>query len=175
MFLAASGVERASAPLWGLITLVIDAERLFKEAGLDAPDLPFRIAVRGKDGLGPFGAVFLGDESFFGSGGVQLDVILPGGRWLLAAVPKPGVALAPTHEGPLLVLGLLVTVLSASLSFAMTRSVLSQRQHRERLHAILAATPFAGLRRASRRTAEDAATSFLLAKASWFFSIWSSS
>ncbi len=144
VFLAAAAADRSLSPLWGVITLVIDAERLFADAGLNDPNLPIQIAIRGKDGLGPFGAVFLGDENVFAGDGVQLDVVLPGGRWQVAAIRKPGAGLVATHEGPLRILGLLVTLLSAALSFAMTRSVVTQRHARERLHAIVAATPFAG-------------------------------
>ncbi len=74
---------------WGLATIILDADSLFREAGLhEAGD---RVAIRGKDGLGEKGEVVFGDPAVFQDAALKLDVILPGGSWQIgAAVPTGG-------------------------------------------------------------------------------------
>ena len=79
------------APVYkGLVSIPIDMEGLFADAGLYRTDLPIDISIRGKDGLGEHGEVFFGNPSLFDSTPVTLDVLLPAGSWRMAAVPKGG-------------------------------------------------------------------------------------
>ncbi len=74
---------------WGLASVAIDPLPIFERAGIraDARD-GIRYALRGRDGLGAQGAVFLGDPALFDDpAAVAMDVIIPGGRWQLAARP----------------------------------------------------------------------------------------
>ncbi|MBA55955.1 MAG: hypothetical protein CMK89_15985 [Pseudomonadales bacterium] len=75
---------------WGLISAVIDAERLYRDAGLLDENIPYTIAIRGKDGKGAQGDVFFGDGDIFNQNPVLAEVTLPSGHWQLAAVPKAG-------------------------------------------------------------------------------------
>ena len=84
---------------WGLISAVIDAERLYRESGLLDADLPVDIALRGKDGEGESGEVFFGDAGLFTSDALQLRVALPLGSWQLAARPKGGWSYQPDNLG----------------------------------------------------------------------------
>ena len=73
---------------WGLASVAIDPLPIFKRAGVlsDGPANGISYALRGRDGLGAQGEVFLGDPSLFGDAEtVLMDVIIPGGRWQLAA------------------------------------------------------------------------------------------
>lgn len=77
-----------STRYWGLAAVVIDPLPVFAHAGIrpDGSHNGVRYALRGKDGLGAQGEVFLGDAALFrDSDAVLMDVIIPGGSWQLAA------------------------------------------------------------------------------------------
>ena len=76
--------------LWGVVSAVIDVERLYEESGLLSPDLPIEISISGKDGTGQAGAVFYGRPELFVNKPVLSQVTLPSGTWQLAAAPKNG-------------------------------------------------------------------------------------
>ncbi|MEJ5218717.1 ATP-binding protein [Cognatishimia sp. D5M38] len=73
---------------WGLINLVIDYEEELHILGLD--DVPYRLAIRGKDARGSHGAIFWGDRSTFAADPVFATVNLPVGSWVMAAAPTGG-------------------------------------------------------------------------------------
>ncbi len=75
---------------WGLVSAVIDTQKLFANSGLNAADLPIEIAIRGKDGRGSNGELFFGRAEIFDSSPVLSDISLPSGSWQLAAIPKDG-------------------------------------------------------------------------------------
>ncbi len=79
--------ERA---FWGIVSAVIDAQRLFEDSGLLDPDLPIDIAVVGRDAKGASGEQFFGQAHVLASSPVTADVVLPNGSWQLAAIPKTG-------------------------------------------------------------------------------------
>ncbi len=74
---------------WGLISAVIDVDAFFKKVGLH-DDLPFELAIRGKDSLGRQGAVFFGDSSLFQHPKLLQTLKLTEGEWILVAEPKGG-------------------------------------------------------------------------------------
>ena len=76
---------------WGIVSAVIDADRLFRIVGLNSiTDL--RIAIRGVDGKGADGAVFWGDASLFDPSGkpILAEISFPSGSWQIAALPTTG-------------------------------------------------------------------------------------
>lgn len=75
---------------WGLLSVVIDADRLFEGSGLIDKELPIKVALRGRDGTGRKGEVFFGDPTLFNEKSVTLPVTLPHGEWQLAAEPVGG-------------------------------------------------------------------------------------
>lgn len=77
---------------WGLASVAINPFPIFGRAGVrpDARD-GVRYALRGKDGLGAWGEVFLGDAALFDDpSAVLMDVVIPGGTWQLAARQHAG-------------------------------------------------------------------------------------
>lgn len=74
---------------WGLATIVADAAPLFDAAALDPTD-SFEVAVRGRDGQGAEGEVFLGDAELFDERPELFDITLPAGSWQLAIAPVGG-------------------------------------------------------------------------------------
>jgi len=73
-----------------LATILIIPDVLFKEAGLRENTDNLQCAIRGEDGLGSKGRIFMGSKIVFESSPVFLDVSLPNGSWQLAAIPRGG-------------------------------------------------------------------------------------
>ncbi|HEY9146292.1 MAG TPA: diguanylate cyclase [Thiobacillus sp.] len=105
---------------WGLASVAINPIPIFERAGIrsDTRD-SVRYALRGKDGLGARGAVFLGDAALFDDpDAVLMEVVIPGGSWQLAACP-----LAPADEYGLWVqvlLGVLAAVAGALMAYSLS-------------------------------------------------------
>ena len=76
---------------WGLAAIVMDTPSLFTAAGVSERVGGLHVALRGVDGLGADGEVFLGDALLFMTSGVITQTIsLPNGTWQMAAVPVGG-------------------------------------------------------------------------------------
>lgn len=69
---------------WGVVAVVIDSEALFTEVGLHDLAARYDIAIRGRDGLGEQGEVFIGQASTFSNANLTERVRFPNGYWLLA-------------------------------------------------------------------------------------------
>lgn len=82
----AAGEER----FWGLVSAVIDSDRLFNSSGLNDPTLPIEIAIRGRDGKGAAGEVFFGRNELFAGDAILSNIQLPYGTWQMAAIPRHG-------------------------------------------------------------------------------------
>lgn len=82
----AGGGER----FWGIVSVVVDVERLYKASGLFDADLDIEIALTGKDGLGGTGDRFFGGERVTRADPVTAEVHLPSGSWQIAAIPRGG-------------------------------------------------------------------------------------
>lgn len=77
-----------SSRYWGLASVAVNPQPIFERAGIqpDRAHNGMRYALRGKDGQGARGEVFLGDAALFNDpDSVLMDVIIPGGSWQLAA------------------------------------------------------------------------------------------
>ena len=97
--------------LWGLVSAVIDTERLYAASGLTASDLPLRIAIRGRDATGEKGEVFFGEAEIFTDNPVISQVSLPSGSWQIAATPANGWTSTPENAWQLRFLILLAGLL----------------------------------------------------------------
>ena len=82
---------------WGIVSAVIDMERLYRDAGLRDTAGNLQFAIRGKDVSGRSGALFFGDQSILDNDPVVTDVRLPSGSWQLAAVPAGGWSTTPPN------------------------------------------------------------------------------
>jgi serine phosphatase RsbU (regulator of sigma subunit)/sensor domain CHASE-containing protein len=86
----APGSGSDTGSYWGLSGIILDEEALLQDAGLLDPGSSLNYSLRGKDGLGEAGEVFLGEAQLFEQDPVQLQINLPNGSWQLAAIPKAG-------------------------------------------------------------------------------------
>jgi len=106
---------------WGLASVAIDPLPIFEHAGIhaDGVNANMRHALRGKDGLGAQGEVFLGDAALFNDPqAILMDVIIPGGSWQLAArslTPAAGHGL-----GVQALLGLLAAVAGGLVGYSLS-------------------------------------------------------
>jgi len=108
VWVARDGVPR----LWGATTLTLDFDALLEDAGLVALENDLRVHIRGRDALGPAGADIYGVESRLDAHAVRVPAFVPGGSWLISAVPRAGWDVPVwwrTYAG---VIGLAVTALA---------------------------------------------------------------
>lgn len=114
---------------WGLISAVMDAETLYRLAGLRDSGLGLAIALRGTDGSGAQGPVFLGDPFLFEKKPVTLEVTLPGGTWQLAAIPTTGWgSRIGGRLAPIRILGLAAALAAGLLAWQRSQSGEIQRR-----------------------------------------------
>ncbi len=75
---------------WGIMSAVIDIDRLYADSGLLDPDLPLELALVGRNASGAAGEQFFGRPEVMVADPVTADIVLPSGSWQLAAVPRNG-------------------------------------------------------------------------------------
>jgi diguanylate cyclase (GGDEF)-like protein len=88
---------RRGRTFWGIVSAVVDVEKLYRDSGLLDADLPIEIAITGRDAKGVKGARFFGSVEAAHDNPVVADVVLPSGSWQIAAVPKSGWHVAPPN------------------------------------------------------------------------------
>ena len=74
---------------WGVISAVVDADRLYADSGLTDDNLGIIVSIRGRDGTGGHGAPFFGPDLSHADP-LTAEVVLPSGTWEIAAIPKGG-------------------------------------------------------------------------------------
>lgn len=136
IYLNAPDAPPRSGPYWGLMSTPVDFDGLLREAGLHNGGLPYRIGLRGVDGLGERGAVFWGDAAVFDEPeAFQLDIRVLDGSWRMAALPHeapagPARMVWGAHAVALL-LALLTMTLVLRLHRLHHRLAESEQLHRE--------------------------------------------
>lgn len=75
---------------WGLVSLVLDNDAVFRNAGLATSALGLRMVVMGDQSYGVGQYPLLGDPSVLKETPVRVPVTIPDGVWTLAAVPESG-------------------------------------------------------------------------------------
>lgn len=123
---------------WGLISTVINADALLSSVMQSLPNDALRLALRGKDGLGAGGEVFLGDSGLFDRSTIRLDISIPGGTWQLAAETEA--ISRPTHL-PARLAGWAMSLIAALLSAMLMQTLLQRtRLMREQENTLAALT-----------------------------------
>ncbi len=76
---------------WGVVSAVIDLERLYADSGLRDEEMKINVAISGADGRRDAGEPpFFGEQATVASDPVNAEVHLPSGTWTISAVPKNG-------------------------------------------------------------------------------------
>lgn len=111
-----------SGDYWGIASIVIDMDSMFAAAGLPDPVSLYRVAIRGKDGLGAAGEVFWGDARLFEQAPELLEVTFPSGSWQLAAIPHKGWSAVGGDIPWILAAGVIISLLLATLTTIIHRN-----------------------------------------------------
>ncbi len=80
----ASWLAQIPADFWGLATVVIDIATIYEEAGLKELNPYYKLAIRGRNGLGAKGEVFWGEAEIFDAPVATQLISVPGGEWQFA-------------------------------------------------------------------------------------------
>jgi diguanylate cyclase (GGDEF)-like protein len=75
---------------WGIVSAVIDIDKLYRDSGLVGFELPINVTITGKDGLGTEGIRFFGEPIAASERPIMVEAPLPSGSWQIAATPKGG-------------------------------------------------------------------------------------
>jgi diguanylate cyclase (GGDEF)-like protein len=138
--------EAKRQQFWGIVSAVVDMDRLYADSGLTDPNLSIDIAITGNDGRGRLGEQFYGNASVAADNPVTASVVLPNGEWIMSAVPKAG--WTRINPNSLLIWGgfMVLAVLMAAPIYFSGRLM----EERQRNLAVLKSRE-AELRRLSRR------------------------
>ena len=133
---------------WGLISTVINIDKLFNATLPNEETSGLRLALRGKDGLGAQGTVFRGSPQLFTDPSAAImDIAISGGQWQLAlGMPdKPATTYRP------LILRLTSWLITLLLAFLVWRADQAHRRQRkltaqlqtqhEKLHGLYELSP----------------------------------
>jgi len=103
-----------SKRFWGIVSAVVDMDRLYRDSGILDADLPVKLSIIGRDGKGAGGDLFYGSAAVVADDPVTADVLLPSGSWRIAAVPRGGWSELPPNVWALRLLilagGLLIMI-----------------------------------------------------------------
>lgn len=131
---------------WGVVSAVIDVDRLYAESGLRDPNAQIDIVIAGRDGLDAEGKPFFGPEAILTQDPVTAAVTLPSGSWRLYAVPKGSWTNTPPSALGLRILLIILTGLVVIPIFVGARLAEDRKAHIKAL-----ARSEANLKRVSRR------------------------
>jgi PAS domain S-box-containing protein len=121
---------------WGLTDIVIYQDKLIDQVGLRQKESGFLFAIRGYNGLGDEGDVWWGDPQIFEQNPVSLNIDLPYGNWVLAAVPETGWNSYLNQDRVMLILLLCASFIISVLVWLVVASIVKRRRNAQELNAI---------------------------------------
>lgn len=128
--------------LWGLISAVIDVDKLYAMSGLPELQNKYDVAIRGRDGKGENGETFFGDMQVFNKKAVLQSVTLPGfGSWQIAVIPKKGWPTAAVNAWKGRVAALMFVIIVVSWAYAFMRMLRQQYEKDIRLNDLFFRSP----------------------------------
>ena len=119
--------------LWGLAIIVVDFKAFLDSVGWGNEDGRVRMAVRGRDGQGADGGVFLGDAAIFRHDPITAEVTFPNGAWQVAAMPEGGWAAERPSAWVSRLIGGLFALVAAIGAGALAAFILLQRKTQQSL------------------------------------------
>lgn len=133
--------ERDSGKFWGVISVILDLERMYQAAGILPMKDSMRFVLSRSDNPQDEADIFLGDASTNWQDPVTATMNMPGTRWTLFSEPAQG---WPTHpESPLLTRGLLtaMVLLVTGVTFWLTSLLLRDREMQRRFWGLFEQAP----------------------------------
>lgn len=125
LWVVQDGVPR----LWGAVSVVLDYEQVLRRAGIRQLDDDLSLSFVGRDAGGPGGELFRGERPARSAAAVRAPVMLPGGSWLMSAVPVDGWLADRGWLSP----GLLARIALSVLVALATARILDDRRRIRRL------------------------------------------
>ncbi|MFW6277347.1 MAG: CHASE domain-containing protein, partial [Prolixibacteraceae bacterium] len=125
-------------PFWGMTDIVIKKESLLNEANLNHLENGYRYALTGYNGKGEDGSVFWGEEQVFENNPVKININLPLGNWVLAAVPEKGWEQYRDQDKTLTHLLFASAFVISVLIWLFVNSLVKVKQNEKELKAIFA-------------------------------------
>lgn len=112
---------------WGIVSAVIDAERLYRESGIADAAARLDFVITGRDGRAGDTQPFFGDAAALPGDAVTADVALPVGTWRIYAAPRGG---WPTNapEGPWIWAGFLLVAMLVTGPILVAGMLMAERQ-----------------------------------------------
>ncbi|MBW7858796.1 MAG: PAS domain S-box protein, partial [Leptonema sp. (in: Bacteria)] len=132
IFIDQNGVET----YWGLCSTIIDFDSLLKSAEIDKYTEHYKIAIRGKDGLGVSGDVFFGDTTIFESNPIILEVPLPNGSWQIGEIQKAGWRQSSGFISLYFLSGVMIAILLAILYLRLQQETELKESEIQARHAV---------------------------------------
>ena len=125
-------------PFWGVTDIVIKKQSLFNETSLTEVGNGYAYALKGYNGTGDNGEVFWGNADIFNQNPVKINIELPIGNWVLAAVPEMGWKQFHDQDRSLVSILFVSSFIISFLLWLILRAVLKIRQNERELKAIFA-------------------------------------
>lgn len=122
---------------WGMLSLVLDTNSLFKAAGLRTQANGTRFAIRGRDATGSQGAVFFGSAALFDGPSIQTRVSVPGGEWIIAALPVDDWSSGQDHLRVLELMAWLFALLPAAMVYRYQSTRLRVETSEQRMRTFM--------------------------------------
>ncbi len=109
-------IEQGIKPkYWGLVSIVIEVDKLLNSAGFVSENDETRFALLGRNATGVEGGMIAGDESVLQSNSVSQKVMLPYGHWVITAAPINGWDLPASYTYFLYSVNTIVSILFGAL------------------------------------------------------------
>ncbi len=127
---------------WGIVSSVMDLDKLLAYAEVNKSGNALKIAIRGKDGLGAEGEIFEGEGGIFSQSEkpVKQEIKLPLGSWEIAAVPKAGWRVSNPYHLKIHLLSFLLFLIAVSALLNRSRHKQALVERNERLQSMAAAS-----------------------------------
>jgi signal transduction histidine kinase/CheY-like chemotaxis protein/PAS domain-containing protein len=113
---------------WGLLSVVLDINKVYKNAGLTSLSNEYELALQGRNGKGLDGEFFYGDEQILETNPLSFSISFSGGQWQMYATPKKGWQPANSSIWPLRLAIILICALFAGASVFLLKML--ERQYR---------------------------------------------
>ncbi|MBU1013655.1 MAG: CHASE domain-containing protein [Bacteroidetes bacterium] len=121
---------------WGVTDIVVYQNQLLEQAGLIDRESGFLFALRGYNGLGNKGAIWWGDDKVFSQNPVTVNIDIPNGSWVLAAVPEIGWTSYLNQDQVLLSLLIVSSFIISILIWLLSRGLVKIKRNEQELSAI---------------------------------------
>ncbi|MCK9279343.1 MAG: ATP-binding protein [Melioribacteraceae bacterium] len=125
-----------STSFWGMTDIVIMKDKLFNEIKLTNKDDKYVYALKGIDGTGVSGKAFWGDENIFSNNPVKVEVLLPTGTWVFAAMPIEGWGDYIDNTEAMIIFLYISAFIISMLIFLLSRAMIKLRINERELTAL---------------------------------------